>query len=59
MRQSIDELVLQASTWSYVATHAERDRILDDVRGLAKRVADPDGMVEIPMTTRCYRLRRR
>jgi SAM-dependent methyltransferase len=59
MRQSVEDLVLQASTWSYVAIHPERDRILDDVRALARRVADAGGMVQIPMTTRCYRLRRR
>lgn len=59
MRQSVDDLVLHASTWSYVAIHPERDRVLDDVRALGRRVADGDGMVVIPMTTRCYRLRRR
>ena len=59
MRQSIEDLVLHASTWSFVAILPERDRVLDDVRALGRRVADDDGMVEIPMTTRCYRLRRR
>jgi len=59
MRQSVQDLVLHASTWSYVAIHPERDRVLDEVRALGRRVADADGMVEIPMTTRCYRLRRR
>lgn len=59
MRQSVEDLVLHASTWSYVAIHSERDRVLDDVRALGQRVADGDGMVEIPMTTRCYRMRRR
>lgn len=59
MRQSVEDLVLHASTWSYVAIHPERDRVLDDVRALGRRVADGDGMIEIPMTTRCYRLRRR
>jgi len=59
MRQSVEDLVLHASTWSYVAIHPERDRILDDVRVLGQSVADADGMVDIPMTTRCYRLRRR
>jgi SAM-dependent methyltransferase len=58
MRQSVEDLVLQASTWSFVAIHPERDRILHDVRLLARRVADGDGMIQIPMTTRCYRLRR-
>jgi SAM-dependent methyltransferase len=59
MRQSVEDLVLHASTWSYVAIHPERTRVLDDVRALGRRVADGEGMVEIPMTTRCYRLRRR
>lgn len=59
MRQSVENLVLHASTWSYVAIRPERDRILDEVRALGRRVADRDGMVEIPLTTRCYRLRRR
>jgi SAM-dependent methyltransferase len=59
MRQSVEDFVLHASTWSYVAVHPQRERILDDVRALVRRVADVEGMVEIPMTTRCYRLRRR
>jgi hypothetical protein len=59
MRQSVEDLVRHASTWSYVAIHPERDQVLDDVRALGRKVADGDGMVEIPMTTRCYRLRRR
>jgi SAM-dependent methyltransferase len=59
MRQSVEDLVLHASTWSYVAIHPERDRVLDEVRALGQRVAGVDGMVEIPLTTRCYRLRRR
>lgn len=59
MRQSVEDLVRHASTWSYVAIHPERDQILGDVHALGRRVADGEGMVEIPMTTRCYRLRRR
>jgi SAM-dependent methyltransferase len=59
MRQSVEDLVRHASTWSYVAIHPERDQVLHDVRALGRRVADGDGVVEIPMTTRCYRLRRR
>jgi SAM-dependent methyltransferase len=58
MRQSVEDLVLHASTWSFVAIRPERDRVLDDVRSLGQRVADAHGMIEIPMTTRCYRLRR-
>lgn len=59
MRQSVEDLVLQASTWSFVAINPERDRVLDFVRSLGRRVADSDGMVQIPMSTRCYRLCRR
>ena len=59
MRQSVEDLVLHASTWSYVAVHPERDRVIEDVRSLGRRVAGADGMVEIPMLTRCYRMRRR
>jgi len=59
MRQSVEDLVLHASTWSFVAIRPERDRVLAEVRALGRRVADRDGMVEIPMTTRCYRLSRR
>lgn len=59
MRQSIEDFVLHASTWSYVAIHPDRARILDDVRALGRREADGDGMVELPWTTHCFRLRRR
>jgi SAM-dependent methyltransferase len=59
MRQSVEDLVLHASTWSYVAVHPDRNRVLDDVRALGRTVADGEGMVDIPMKTRCYRLRRR
>lgn len=59
MRQSVDDLVRHASTWSYVAVDPERDRILAEVEALGRRVAGPDGMVVIPMSTRCFRLRRR
>jgi SAM-dependent methyltransferase len=59
MRQSVDDLVRHAGTWSFVAIHPERERMLQQVRELGRRVADPDGWVEIPMRTRCYRLRRR
>jgi len=42
-----------------VAIHPDRARILDDVRALGRREADGDGMVELPWTTHCFRLRRR
>jgi len=59
MRQSVEDLVRHASTWSYVSVHPDRDRVLDDVRALGRSVADGQGMVDIPMETRCYRFRRR
>ncbi|HET7304196.1 MAG TPA: class I SAM-dependent methyltransferase [Segeticoccus sp.] len=59
LRQGVDDLVRHASTWSYVAIHPQRDRVLAQVRALGERVAGTDGLLTIPMTTRCYRLRRR
>ncbi|HET8599045.1 MAG TPA: class I SAM-dependent methyltransferase [Segeticoccus sp.] len=59
MRQNVEDLVRHASTWSYVAIHPGRERLLEQVRALGERVADAEGMVTIPMATRCYRLRRR
>jgi SAM-dependent methyltransferase len=59
MRQSVEDLVLHASTWSYVSIHPDRDRVLENVRALGRTIADGAGMVEIPMKTRCYRSRRR
>jgi SAM-dependent methyltransferase len=59
MRQSVEDLVLHASTWSYVAIRPDRVHVLEEVRALGRRVADSEGMIEIPMRTRCYRSRRR
>lgn len=59
VRQSLDDFVLHVSTWSYVAVHPERDRMLQEARALGRRVADADGTVTIPMTTLCHRARRR
>jgi SAM-dependent methyltransferase len=59
MRQSVEDLVRHAGTWSFVAIRPDRDEVLDGVRRLGDRVADAHGMVDIPMTTLCYRLRRR
>ena len=58
LRQSVEDLVRHAGTWSFVAVNPDRDRILAQVRALGTRVAGDDGMVEIPMRTWCYRLRR-
>ena len=59
MRQSPPDLARHAGTWSFVAIRPDRDEVLDRVRALGDRVAGPDGMVELPMLTECYRLRRR
>jgi len=58
MRQSVEDLVLHASTWSFVAIRPDRETVLERVRELGRRVAGDDGMVEIAMRTRCYRLPR-
>lgn len=52
-------LVALASSWSYVALSAERDRMLADVGALADRVPDEAGRLVLPHVTRCYRARRR
>ena len=36
MRQSVDDLVRHAATWSFVAIHPERDRMLEQVRELGR-----------------------
>lgn len=58
MRQSVEDLVRHAGTWSFVAISPERERMLAAVRELGASVADSEGMVEIPMRTWCYRLQR-
>ena len=59
MRQSPQDLARHAGTWSFVAIRPDRDQVLARVRDLGRRVAGADGMVELPMLTECYRLRRR
>ena len=59
LRQSPEDLARHAGTWSFVAVRPDRDEVLERVRALAERVAGVDGMVEVPMLTECYRLRRR
>ena len=58
MRQSVEDLVLHASTWSFVAIRPDRETVLERVRELGRRAADGEGMVEMAMRTRCYRLQR-
>jgi len=59
LRQSVEDLVRHAATWSFVAVSSDREQILQKVREVARQAAGPDGLVEIPMTTSCYRARRR
>lgn len=59
MRQSVEDLARHAGTWSFVAIRPDRDEVLERVRDLGRRVAGADGLVELPMLTECYRLRRR
>ena len=59
MRQSPEDLARHAGTWSFVTVRPDRDEVLERVRALGRRVAGADGMVELPMLTECYRLRRR
>lgn len=55
MRQSVDDLVRHASTWSYVAISPRREAILAEVARIATSASEDDGTVAIPMTTRCFR----
>lgn len=59
MRQSPEDLARHAGTWSFVAIRPDRDEVLERVHDLGRRVTGADGMVELPMLTECYRLRRR
>jgi len=59
MRQSPEDLARHAGTWSFVAIRPDRDEVLERVHDLGLRVAGADGLVEMPMLTECYRLRRR
>lgn len=47
-----------ASTWSYVATRDDRERVLAAVEQLGHRVADSTGKLVFPHVTRCYRAHR-
>ncbi len=53
----VDGLVDLAASRSYVITQTteRRTQILEDVRGLAERVADSDGRVTMPYRTEVYR----
>jgi SAM-dependent methyltransferase len=57
-RLTVEELVTLASSWSYVATRPDRERVLRQVRELGERVAAGRGALVVPHDTRCFRFRR-
>ena len=57
-RLTVEELVTLASSWSYVATRPDRERVLAGVRALGERAAAGRGAVVVPHRTRCFRVRR-
>jgi SAM-dependent methyltransferase len=50
-----NDLAVQAGSWSHIAIHPERERILEELRRLGASVAGPDGLVRLPHVTTCYR----
>jgi SAM-dependent methyltransferase len=54
-RLTVEELVTLASSWSYVATRPDRDRVLADVAGLGERVSGGARTLVLPHDTRCFR----
>ncbi|YAL82133.1 methyltransferase domain-containing protein [Dermacoccaceae bacterium W4C1] len=57
MALSPADLAVQAGTWSAVAVHPERERILGQVEDLGAKVAGPDGLVRLPHVTIAVRYR--
>jgi ubiquinone/menaquinone biosynthesis C-methylase UbiE len=57
-RLTVEELVTLASSWSYVATRPDCERVLGEVRALGERAAAGRGVLVVPHHTRCYRARR-
>jgi hypothetical protein len=57
-RLTVEELVTLASSWSYVATRPDRDRVLGEVRVLGERAAAGRGSLVVPHNTGCFRARR-
>lgn len=54
-RVTPEALVALTSSWSYVITRPDRERVLSDVEALGRRVAGPDGLITLPHRTYCYR----
>jgi SAM-dependent methyltransferase len=56
----LDGLAGLVASWSFTITRPaeERERILADVRALGRRVAGPDGTIEVPYVTVCLRAER-
>lgn len=55
MRISPDDLAVQAGSWSHIAIHPERERILEEIRALGARVSGEDGLIDLPHVTTCFR----
>lgn len=49
------DLVDLVTTWSWVATHPERDEVIKSVAALIERVAGPNSTVTLPQVCRCFR----
>lgn len=49
------ELIDLVSTWSWVATHAERDEVINEVAALVDRVWGPNSTVTLPQACHCFR----
>jgi SAM-dependent methyltransferase len=55
---SPDDVAALASTYSGVAVRPDREAVLEQVRELARRAAEPDGSVVVPLVCHCFRYRR-
>lgn len=53
-----DRFAALVGTWSYVALSPRRDELVTAARDLARRLAGPDGAVELAQDTYAYRFRR-
>jgi SAM-dependent methyltransferase len=49
------DLIDLVTTWSWVATHPERDDVIRKVAALIERVAGPGSIVTLPQVCRCFR----
>jgi len=56
-RQHVQDFVDHVASWSFVATHEQRDDVLAQVRELGQRLQDEDGYLTINHRTYCGRAR--